>query len=93
VVLVAGGLSAFVMTPDLHDSLCCGAVAGGFKFCTLGAHACTFSTHVKKVTPLPNHIYVSTGRNSAFTHHRVPGDVLAPDHVHELLKEYHTPKE
>jgi hypothetical protein len=26
---VPGGLSAFIMTPELYDSLCCGAVAGG----------------------------------------------------------------
>jgi hypothetical protein len=56
-----GGLSAFIMTPEFFTSLCCGAVAGGVKFCMLGAQTCTFTTHAKKVSPLLNHIYISTG--------------------------------
>jgi hypothetical protein len=87
---VSGGLTAFVMTPDLLEKLCCGSVAGGVKFCTLGATACGFTTHVKRVAMERNHLYVSGGQNSAFTHHHVPVAALAPDQVSALLKEQHS---
>jgi len=49
---VAGGLPVFVMMPDLMSSMCCGAVGGGLKFCTLGVGSCSFALHViwNKVT-------------------------------------------
>ncbi len=78
------------MTPDLLESLCCGAVAGGVKLCTLGAGACSFLMHSKKVEVVTNHVYVSTGRNSAFTHHHGPADALEPDQIVALLQEQHS---
>jgi hypothetical protein len=56
---VAGGLTAFVMTPDLLEHWCCRAVAGGVKFCTLGSDSCTFSTHMKKAEVFKDHIWVN----------------------------------
>jgi hypothetical protein len=58
---------AFVIMRDLIASLCCGAVAGGVKFCTLNSSSCTFTSHVaKKVAVTEGDIYISTGRNSTF---------------------------
>jgi hypothetical protein len=75
---VAGGLPAFVMTPDLIAKLCCGAVAGGVKFCTLNSSTCTFTSHaVKKVSVTKGDIYISTGRNSAFSNHHAPASTLS----------------
>ncbi len=78
------------MTPDLLENLCFGAVSGGVKFCTLGAASCSFSTHVKKVEVFSNHLYVSTGRNSAFTHHHIPVEDLTRDQITTLLQEQHS---
>jgi len=89
----SGGLLVFVVTPELHASLCCGSVAGGVKFCTLGADACTFTTHSKKVEVLVNSLYVSTGRNSAFSHHHVPVGALSQDQLDHLLEESHSKEE
>lgn len=51
---------AFVIMRDLIASLCCGAVAGGVKFCTLNSSSCTFTSHVaKKVAVTKGDIYIS----------------------------------
>lgn len=90
---VPGGLSAFIMIPELYDGLCCDAVAGGVKFCTLGVGVCTFSTHSKKVVVVPDHLYVSTGCQSAFTHHHAPTTSLSSAQLSTLLKERHSREE
>jgi len=90
---VSGGLTAFVVTPELLDTLCCGAVAGGVKFCTLGSRSCSFTTHQRKAEVFPGHIYVSAGRNSAFTFHHVPTAALATDQLSTLLQEQHSKEE
>jgi hypothetical protein len=74
---VAGGLPVFELMPDLINSLCCGAVGGGIKFCMLGSGVCSFSTHSKKVHLEPGHLYISMGHNSTFTHHHAPALVLS----------------
>jgi len=86
---LSGGLLAFVVMPELLASLCCGAVAGGVKFCTLGSDSCTFSTHSKKVDIQVNSLYISTERNSAFSHHHAPVDALSHDQLARLLEESH----
>jgi hypothetical protein len=78
------------MTPAFLEKLCCGAVAGRVKFCALGATACGFTMHVKRVNVESNHLYVSSGQNSSFMHHHVPVSALAPDQVSALLKEQHS---
>jgi hypothetical protein len=82
-----------VLTPELHDQLCLGAVAGGVKFCTLGAVSCNFVTHAKKVEVFADHLYVATGKNSAFTHHHVPVASLTLDQLEGLLQERHSKEE
>jgi len=89
----SGSLSAFVLTPELHEQLCLGAVAGGVKFCTLGAVSCNFVTHAKKVEVFADHLYVATGKNSAFTHHHVPVASLTLDQLEGLLQERHSKEE
>jgi hypothetical protein len=81
---------AFVVTPGLLAMMCCGTLAGGVKFCTLGAKSCNFSTHHKKVEVLQDHLYVAAGRNSAFTFHHAPIRVLALDQLNVLLQEQHS---
>ena len=71
----------------LLASLCCGAVAGGIKFCTLGAESCTFTMHSKKVEVHVNSLYISMGRNSA------PVDALTQDQLSHLLEEAHSKDE
>ncbi len=90
---VSGGLSAFIVTPGLLAMMCCGAVAGGVKFCTLGARSCQFTTHHKKVEVFQDHIYVAAGRNSAFTFHHAPISALAPEQLDALLQEQHSQAE
>ena len=63
---------------------------GGVKFCTLRRGKCSFFTHSKKVEVVAGAIYISTGRNSAFTHHHAPTGLLSDGQVQELLKETHT---
>ena len=89
---LSGGLLGFVVKPELRSTMCCGAVAGGVEFCTLGAEACTFTTHSKKVEVHADSLYISTGRNSAFTHHHAPVAVLTQEQLTRLLEEAH-PKE
>jgi hypothetical protein len=89
---LSGGLPVFVATPALIVDMCCGAVAGGVKFCTLQSSECSFTTHNKKVEVVGGSLYVSTGRNSAFTHHHAPTSALSAEQVADLLKERH-PKE
>jgi hypothetical protein len=89
---VPGSLTAFVMTPELMTSLCCGAITGGVKFCTLGSTSCSFSSHTKKVPVLATHIYISTGRNSALTNHHALVAALSPLELQALLQERHTEK-
>jgi len=86
---LSGGLPVFVTSPESLELMCCGAVAGGVKFCTLTASECTFSTHAKKVEVFPDALYISTGRNSAFTHHHVHVRELGEVHLADLLKELH----
>jgi hypothetical protein len=81
------------MTPELCDALCCGAVTGGVKFCTLGAETCSFATHTKKVGVVPDHIYISKGCQSAFAHHHAPIAVLSHDELSALLEEWHLQSE
>jgi len=90
---VAGGLTAFVLTPDLFAQLCCGAVAGSVNFYTLGSNACTFIKHQKKVDVVVNHIYLSTGHNSVLTHHHMPASLVDHEHLVELLTEQHSQSE
>ncbi len=81
------------MTPDLIAKLCCGAVTGGVKFCTLNSATCTFTSHaVKKVSVTEGDIYISTGCNSAFSNHHAPASPLSEADLQELLKEHHTEK-
>jgi hypothetical protein len=87
---VTGGLSSFVMMPELFGSLCHGAVLGGIKFCTLGSGACSFSSHSKKVPITMGHIYISTGRNSTFTNCHVPAAALPDSDLQTLLLERHS---
>jgi hypothetical protein len=82
-----------VTAPDLLDKMCCGAVSGGIKFCTLGADACLFTTHSKKVSVLPGAIYISTGRQSAFSFHHAPVTALDEGQVERLLEERHSKAE
>jgi hypothetical protein len=95
--LVSGGstsgLSVFVITPDLLDKMCCRAVAGGIKFCTLASAECSFTTHSKKVEVHSNSVYISTGRQSAFSHHYVPVANLSEEQVGRLLAERHSKDE
>ena len=91
---VAGGfsgslLSIFVTSPESLESMCCGAVAGGVKFCTLRAQECSFTTHVKKVEVRVNALYISTGRNSGFSHHCVAVADVDQGHLSDLLRELH----
>jgi len=88
-----GGLSVVVITPDLLDMMCCGAVAGGIKFCTLASADCSFTTHTKKVKVHPNSVYISTGRQSAFSHHYAPVANLSEEQVERLLAERHSKDE
>ena len=90
---VTGGLTAFVLTPDLNAVMCCGAVAGGVKFCTLGEQSCSFTTHNRKVEVSPGHVYIAAGRNSAFTFHHAPADALSVDQLGKLLQEQHSQSE
>jgi hypothetical protein len=75
------GLSVFVTTLDLLDGMCLGAMAGSVKFYTLEALACSFTTHSKKVGVCPEAIYISTGHQSAFTHHYAPVALLLPSRL------------
>jgi len=88
-----GGLSVFVLLPDQADKMCLGAVAGGIKFCTLDAGMCSFSTNSKKVEVTPRAIYISTGRQSAISHHFAPVDLLTQDQIDRLLEERHSKEE
>jgi hypothetical protein len=87
---ISGGLTAFVVTPESLDTLCCGAVAGGVKFCTLGSRSCSFTMHQRKAEVFSGHIYVLAGRNSAFTFHHAPTAALATDQLSALLQEQHS---
>lgn len=88
-----GGLSVFVTTPDLLDTMCLGAVSGGVKFCTLDSSVCSFTTHAKKVEVRPGAIYISTGRQSAFSHHYALVDSLSVEQLERLLEERHSKEE
>ncbi len=72
----SGGVSTlfplFEMTLELLNTLCLGAVGNGLKFCTLGQSQCTYSTHARKVNVPTGALFISTNRNSAFTHHFLP---------------------
>jgi hypothetical protein len=80
----------FVTTPELLDLMCCGAVAGGVKFCMLRSSECTFTTHSKKVEVASDAIYISTGRNCAFSHHHAPVSRLEDSQLPLLLSEQHS---
>jgi len=86
---LSGGLPVFVVSPELLSDMCCGAVAGGVKFCTLRAADCSFTTHTKKVDVVQGSLYISTSRNSAFTHHHASIAGLSDDQLADLLKERH----
>jgi hypothetical protein len=81
------------MSPDLKSSLCLGAVARGLKFCTLGSGHCTFTTHTKKVDVVEGALYLSSGRNSAFSNHYLPTSVLTQNQLKMILQERHTKEE
>jgi len=85
----SAGLPVFVTSSESLSVMCRGAVAGGVKFCTLDSQECSFSTHVKKVEVQVNAVYISTGRNSAFTHHHAPVDGLSDVQLADLLREVH----
>jgi hypothetical protein len=63
------------------------------KFCTLGASSCSFSTHNKEVEVHKGHLYLGTGKNSAFAHHHVPSSCLTEDQLETLLQEPHSQQE
>jgi hypothetical protein len=74
----ASALSLFEMTPDLQGMLCQGTVSNGVKFCTLGADQCNFGSHSKKIQTEVGSLYISSCRNSAFSHHFIPTSLLSP---------------
>ncbi len=86
-------LSLFEMTPDLENSLCLGSVGNGLKFCMLGATSCTFTTHSKKIKPMTNHLYIASGRNSAFTHHHLDVTAISETQLRAVLQECHMKEE
>ncbi len=86
-------LSVFEMTPNFASSLCLGSVGNGFKFCTLGASHCTFSTHSKKVSVKVDALYIAAGRNSAFANHFLESSFLSTDQLESLLQEHHSKEE
>ena len=90
---VVGGLPVFVMSPELLEFACCGAVSRGITFCTLSSAVCTTKSHAKKVEVIPNHLYISTGRDSAYAHHHAPVDGLSADQLAVVLRERHTKEE
>ena len=88
-----GDLSVFVLSPELKSSLCLGTVARGLKFCTRGAGVCPVVGHNKKVDVVEHDLYISTGRNSAFSNHHVPSNVLTRTQLQTILQERHTEEE
>jgi hypothetical protein len=74
---------------EMKGELCCGAVAGGIKFCTLGAQVSSFTTHSKKVAVVVNHPYVTMPRNNAYSNHHAPVEMLGDDQLSLLLQERH----
>lgn len=81
------------MTSDLQQVLCCGLVSNGLKFCTLGAEQCSYITHSKKVSTFAGCLYISTGRNSAFTNHFMPVALLTQSQHDEVIREKHSKEE
>jgi hypothetical protein len=90
---VAGDLSVFVLTPELLQNMCCGAVSGGVKFCTLGASRCTYTSHQKKVGGYPNEFYITAPRNTAYSNHHASTSLLSDDQLTNVLLEHHTKEE
>jgi len=84
-----GGLSVFVLTAELVQDMCCGAVSGGVKFCTLGASKCTFSSYHKKVAVLSDELYSAAPRNTAYSSHHVPVRLLSEGQLMAVLREQH----
>jgi hypothetical protein len=79
----------FVLTAELVQDMCCGAVSGGVKFCTLGASKCTFSSYHKKVAVLSDELYIAAPRNTAYSSHHVPVRLLSEGQLMAVLREQH----
>mmetsp|Transcript_10104 Transcript_10104/g.14571 ORF Transcript_10104/g.14571 Transcript_10104/m.14571 type:complete len:742 (-) Transcript_10104:1161-3386(-) len=89
-----GDLQLFEMTPDLMQTMCCGVVSKGTKFCTLGAVKCSTKAHSKKVAVFSNELYIASPRGgSAFTHHHAKTRLLSPEQLLNVLLERHTQEE
>ena len=89
----SGDLSLFVLSPELKSSLCLGTVARGLKFCTKGKGVCSTGGHAKKIEVVEHDLYISTGRNSAFSNHHIPSSVLTSSQLGAILQERHTEEE
>ena len=89
----SGDLTLFVLSSEMKSSLCLGSVAKGLKFCTSGAGVCLKTSHTKKIEVVVGDLYLSAGRNSAFSNHHIPATVLSPTQLDAILKERHTKEE
>ncbi len=90
---VSGLLPVVLMKPEFLRSLCLGAVSKGLKFCTLGAEACTYSTHSMKIKVVPKDLYIMADNKSAFANHHIPASLLSGDQLATILTERHTKDE
>ena len=71
--------SIVVLSLELIESMCLGAVNNGIKFCMASASACTVGTHAKKVAVVHDHVYVNAGKGAAFSDPHVPATFLGSD--------------
>mmetsp|Transcript_15764 Transcript_15764/g.22500 ORF Transcript_15764/g.22500 Transcript_15764/m.22500 type:complete len:328 (-) Transcript_15764:1200-2183(-) len=88
-----GDLQLFEMSPDLLDTMCCGVVANGSTFCTLGSMKCSIKKHSRKVKVYPGELYISAGKTSAYSHHHAKADLLSTEQLNAVLLERHTLEE
>ena len=78
------------MSPDFAQSFCLGAVSGGVKFCTLGKEHCSFQSHkATKIEVFVNHLYISGGRNAAYSQHHADISQLTSVQLENVLRERH----
>jgi hypothetical protein len=83
--------SVFVVTLDIMAGICCGAVKGRVRFCTLGGDSCPFKTHAEKKIPVRLWVlYIAGGRNSAHTDPVLAVSSLSSSQLERLLTEQHT---
>jgi hypothetical protein len=87
---VSGSLPVVLMKPEFLRSLCLGSVSKGLKFCTLGAEACTYYTHSKKIKVVPEDLYIMADNKSAFANHHIPASLLCSDQLATILTEQYT---